>query len=195
MSGPTECTICFEQYHLPKTLVCGHSFCSTCIEPLVADSYISCPLCRYFTPATNVDSLPNNYALQETLSVIGQTSTRKGCNSCLGGIPSRSDGCQDLCDLCFENRFGNIVANLYDVQISTGQAINGVFCKQHNRTFDLNCRDCRSIVYVYNQVFHGQPMMENVVNVQVPEAKKGTSLKNKLLFALFVYMLYVFVTL
>nr|XP_022330482.1 tripartite motif-containing protein 5-like [Crassostrea virginica] len=53
------CSICLEQYKLPVTLPCNHSFCQTCLEAHIKSSCVNldpplgfpCPLCRVFIPA------------------------------------------------------------------------------------------------------------------------------------------------
>ena len=49
MDDVTRCPVCFEDYGdsehlLPRLLPCTHKFCSTCIELLIRDSKLVCPL-------------------------------------------------------------------------------------------------------------------------------------------------------
>lgn len=51
-----QCNVCLENFdleeHEPQTLICGHSFCSTCMVQLARRGRICCPTCR-------VDSCPS----------------------------------------------------------------------------------------------------------------------------------------
>ena len=52
MEDSLSCGICLEKYdtsdHLPKALPCLHTFCSSCMDTLIAaaNNYIECPMCR-----------------------------------------------------------------------------------------------------------------------------------------------------
>jgi hypothetical protein len=49
-SQPDECSVCMEKYdekYLTRTLPCGHSFHTTCIDVWLIRSSSSCPICRY----------------------------------------------------------------------------------------------------------------------------------------------------
>ena len=63
-----ECSICCEHYDhenlFPRLLICGHTFCSSCLGKLLKNNSISCPDCRKTVPVpTGVAGLTKNYAL------------------------------------------------------------------------------------------------------------------------------------
>ncbi|XP_045122621.1 mucin-5AC-like [Portunus trituberculatus] len=68
---PEECTICLclykEQERRPRSLPCGHTFCSLCIAALLKESHLSCPSCLtdHFVP--NECNFPVNYALENMI--------------------------------------------------------------------------------------------------------------------------------
>ena len=44
-----ECVLCTERYRDPRLLLCGHHFCTVCLEKLVKVGSLTCPTCRYVT--------------------------------------------------------------------------------------------------------------------------------------------------
>lgn len=63
-----ECPVCFELFNerklCPRVLLCGHTFCSSCLLLLLADDSVTCPTCRQTTAAaTGVAGLSKNFAL------------------------------------------------------------------------------------------------------------------------------------
>lgn len=71
-----ECTVCLEIIHSPKTLHCGHTFCSACVKLLTKDhTQVHCATCRHITPVPT-GGLPKNVLL-EMLIEERQTATSK----------------------------------------------------------------------------------------------------------------------
>ncbi|XP_066953664.1 tripartite motif-containing 13-like isoform X2 [Macrobrachium rosenbergii] len=64
-----NCNICFEPYdddgHSPRTLRCGHTLCTPCIEMLVKKSLPDrvCPECRKSLKISNATHLPVSYTI------------------------------------------------------------------------------------------------------------------------------------
>ena len=48
-----SCAICLEYYKHPRNLLCGHSFCTTCLRLIQINNEIVCPLCRHITSFHN----------------------------------------------------------------------------------------------------------------------------------------------
>uniref|UniRef100_A0A8W8IMV2 Tripartite motif-containing protein 56 n=3 Tax=Magallana gigas TaxID=29159 RepID=A0A8W8IMV2_MAGGI len=80
------CSICLEQYKLPVSLHCAHSFCQTCLSTHIKSSCgdcdtplgFPCPLCRVFIPAPgeigqySVDEWATKFPVNKFLtSVVG----------------------------------------------------------------------------------------------------------------------------
>lgn len=58
-----SCPICLEVYKHPRNLVCGHSFCTTCLFLIKINNNIICPICRqatHFTQDFLLINLPVN---------------------------------------------------------------------------------------------------------------------------------------
>ncbi|XP_056626955.1 LOW QUALITY PROTEIN: E3 ubiquitin-protein ligase TRIM65 [Triplophysa dalaica] len=52
MEDHTQCTICYEQFKIPVTLRCGHTFCKECISKFWdgkqrKDQVLQCPMCNH----------------------------------------------------------------------------------------------------------------------------------------------------
>uniref|UniRef100_A0A914UHV1 RING-type domain-containing protein n=1 Tax=Plectus sambesii TaxID=2011161 RepID=A0A914UHV1_9BILA len=65
-----DCGICLSNFKLPvKVLLCGHSYCGSCLAPLGGQGQIQCPACGMvtFLSVHGVPGLTNNYALHQIL--------------------------------------------------------------------------------------------------------------------------------
>ena len=49
-----SCSICLDYYNKPRNLLCGHSFCTQCLELIKISNNIICPLCRFTTQLFNL---------------------------------------------------------------------------------------------------------------------------------------------
>ncbi|KAK8719341.1 hypothetical protein OTU49_014098, partial [Cherax quadricarinatus] len=67
-SKPEECKVCFinydEELQRPRTLPCGHTFCSQCIKDSVKNVQLICPSCRAVHSATAATQFPINYGME-----------------------------------------------------------------------------------------------------------------------------------
>lgn len=57
MEDTLTCPICLEIYKHPRNLLCGHSFCTTCLFMIKVNNSIICPICRNLTKFSNKFSL------------------------------------------------------------------------------------------------------------------------------------------
>tara|TARA_Y100000741_G_C18214173_1_gene542989 strand:+ start:854 stop:1288 length:435 start_codon:yes stop_codon:yes gene_type:complete len=67
-----SCSICLEYYNRPRNLLCGHSFCTQCLEIIkISDNVIICPLCRFKTQLFNlsINDLPINSNLVSVIDL------------------------------------------------------------------------------------------------------------------------------
>nr|XP_053650407.1 uncharacterized protein LOC128700943 isoform X1 [Cherax quadricarinatus]XP_053650408.1 uncharacterized protein LOC128700943 isoform X2 [Cherax quadricarinatus] len=65
---PEECNVCFSNYdeelRRPRTLLCGHTFCTQCIEDTIKNFQLICPSCRAEHSATAATQFPINYGME-----------------------------------------------------------------------------------------------------------------------------------
>ena len=101
-----SCGVCFEGYnsstHLPKVLMCQHTFCSLCIDNLATDGgdTFECPVCRSKTSSEDVRT---NLGVRDIVEELhAKHSTRVFCSDHPGRESSLvcRDCCQPLCTVC-----------------------------------------------------------------------------------------------
>ncbi|XP_069192999.1 tripartite motif-containing protein 59-like [Procambarus clarkii] len=80
---PEECSVCYNDYDdnqlRPRTLPCGHTFCSQCIDNAIKNGQLTCPSCRVQHAATAATQFPISYAvlaLVRKLKNIQQTQEK-----------------------------------------------------------------------------------------------------------------------
>ncbi|XP_069193061.1 uncharacterized protein [Procambarus clarkii] len=65
---PEECSVCFNDYDdtqlRPRTLPCGHAFCSQCIDNAIKNGQVTCPSCRAQHAATAATHFPISYGME-----------------------------------------------------------------------------------------------------------------------------------
>ena len=102
-----SCGVCFERYdvatHLPKMLVCQHTFCKSCIDSLMDDSNLldafECPVCR---GQVRSDEVHTNLVVIDIIEVI--LAKEKARLFCLKHPAKDCQLCTDclqfLCGVC-----------------------------------------------------------------------------------------------
>lgn len=65
---PEDCKICYNRFEetdrRPRTLPCGHTFCSLCVGDMIESAQLTCPNCRVKHSAMNVIQFPVNYSVE-----------------------------------------------------------------------------------------------------------------------------------
>ena len=149
-----ECPICREFYDhqdlCPRLLICGHTFCTSCLEKLVKNNSISCPDCRKKTSVpTGVAGLTKNYALLK----IGNTTPQDveglhNCEECETKHPATSwclDCDYDMCKTAARFHTRNKASRDHKV-VSLEQLAVSVFCSEHKEQFRLFDAECNHMV-------------------------------------------------
>nr|XP_045588762.1 E3 ubiquitin-protein ligase TRIM22-like isoform X2 [Procambarus clarkii] len=94
-SYPIECKVCHEHYDLehrrPRSLPCGHPFCSACITNMINVGELTCPICCTKHKATIPTQFPINYGMEEIIGSfenikITMPTSAQPDQGCLGGI-------------------------------------------------------------------------------------------------------------
>nr|XP_045619596.1 tripartite motif-containing protein 59-like [Procambarus clarkii] len=91
---PEECSVCLINYDedlRPRSLPCGHSFCSKCVDNAIKNGQLTCPSCRTQHSARAAAHLPINYGIEACVRKLKQyqlmpmgTSTAKRCQTQTG---------------------------------------------------------------------------------------------------------------
>ena len=154
-----ECPVCCESFDgqdvSPRMLSCGHSFCTGCLERLLAtDDKITCPTCRVEVnvPQDGVAGLPKNWAL---LSLIAPDHEGVDglpiCEFCENKHPANSyclDCEEDMCKIAAGFHTRNKTSRGHRI-VSLEPSAVSVKCPRHDEQFRLfdvkrNCMICRS---------------------------------------------------
>ncbi|KAK4311233.1 hypothetical protein Pmani_017248 [Petrolisthes manimaculis] len=70
-NNPAECGICFTLFddieRRPRTLPCGHTFCTSCLIVLLETKNLTCPSCRVKHRTTTINKIPICYIVEEMI--------------------------------------------------------------------------------------------------------------------------------
>ncbi|XP_069182617.1 uncharacterized protein [Procambarus clarkii] len=69
--NPEECKVCITNYdkakRRPRTLPCGHTFCTLCVAGMIKLQRLSCPTCRVDHKATSATHFPISYDMEAVI--------------------------------------------------------------------------------------------------------------------------------
>ncbi|XP_052081081.1 probable E3 ubiquitin-protein ligase MID2 [Mytilus californianus] len=167
----TTCTICLEQFNIPKYLPCLHTFCESCIATYITSAFekdrtsIDCPICRSkvsapearITPEEWSKQMPLNFLLVGLIEKYKVERTEKICMSCERfDVNTKSEAssvcidCSDaLCANCTRCHKSNKLSSNHEIvpisDISKeGYALKSFknMCSEHkNKELELFCVD------------------------------------------------------
>lgn len=104
LAEEVKCSLCLGYFNRPVALDCFHTFCSECVEDIVVDGLIQCPLCRSTMKigAKGVQGLKYNHYLANIVGKLKAAQSTKMCAECDSLVCSVL--CQEceafLCDRC-----------------------------------------------------------------------------------------------
>ncbi|KAK4310817.1 hypothetical protein Pmani_017642 [Petrolisthes manimaculis] len=104
-NNPAECGICFTLFddieRRPRTLPCGHTFCTSCLIVLLETKNLTCPSCRVKHQTTTINKIPISYTIEEILrqqkqmprhnKALASLIPSKNANTTEGLLPSNED--------------------------------------------------------------------------------------------------------
>src|SRR5664279_4160388 len=86
----TDCPICTETYHDPRTLPCLHTFCIKCVEGFSRGKYpgdsVACPMCRkeFVVSESGIKGLPKNFFIEQLKQLKELSATEFTASTCEG---------------------------------------------------------------------------------------------------------------
>lgn len=96
LAEEVKCPMCLGYFRTPLVLECFHTFCKECLEELITDSSILCPLCRNTTTLTDrgVNALKPNHYLSNIIEKLKSAQSTKMCAECQKSL------CTIFCKQC-----------------------------------------------------------------------------------------------
>lgn len=96
LAEEVKCPMCLGYFRQPLILTCFHTFCNECLEELVSNDQISCPLCRTIVtlPERGLAGLRPNHYLANIVDKLKSSQSTKMCAECQRAI------CTVYCKQC-----------------------------------------------------------------------------------------------
>ncbi|KAG0718959.1 E3 ubiquitin-protein ligase TRIM56 [Chionoecetes opilio] len=73
-----DCSVCLtafdERMQMPRTLPCGHTFCTPCVNGLKVQGLVTCPNCRVVHAVPETGQFPVSYTIEKLLRMLRRTS-------------------------------------------------------------------------------------------------------------------------
>ncbi len=153
------CTICLEGFTNPKVLPCHHTFCRSCLEPMIQLYNVECPVCRRSCPVTenNVDNLPTDFRVNQLKDIMesrrSPDNSENDCDFCKFAKQKTLAerfciNCNKLlCKQCVLRHQGN--KHFASHNIVDNNCLDYVKCKKHDsEMLTLYCFDCETLICV-----------------------------------------------
>ena len=154
------CPVCLEFYTEPRSLVCLHTFCSSCLEQMQNRllRIIVCPMCKTKTglPSLGVPGLPNDFKIEQMKDILQSSDEvdpveRRNCDVCKGTKENVADFHCSRCSVfycqdCVKKHNGNPMFNDHVIiEISPRQTDGDFQCKTHTHcVLSFRCQTCTS---------------------------------------------------
>ena len=87
ISKHLECPVCMDIFRDPRILPCAHTICKGCLESLIQNSSIECPVCRakHAIPPNKADGFPRNLVVAGMIdSLCGECRSKWNAHIAIG---------------------------------------------------------------------------------------------------------------
>ena len=160
----STCMICLQTPKAPKSIPCGHAFCTSCLKDAVrlyhyhnqgtSDREISCPVCGKLTalPTGGVDGFGFSSQTSSVLKNIQGTSVQDGgkpCEICeaKGWVNVSKAMCltcnMKLCPECTDKHLRKQLFSNHKIKSLVSDNPNDVVCRTHtDKTVTYFCKTC-----------------------------------------------------
>jgi B-box zinc finger/Zinc finger, C3HC4 type (RING finger) len=160
----TECSVCMNTFHDPRTLPCIHTFCLKCTKGFCKDKLsgdcVACPICRteFTVPFNGVDGLPKNFFVEQLKDIADKSSSNcEGCdeNQNKQAVKFCTECRQRFCEDCvvFHRRFRatqeHELIEIDDEEgmvAAVGRMITMCCDKHPKEALKLYCLDCQTAI-------------------------------------------------
>lgn len=109
-----ECGVCFQEYdedaHHPRLLPCLHSFCLSCLEKILKNNTLKCPVClsQHEAPKNDISIFRKDNTRRDLLDFVRvkNAPSKITCECCVDENQATyrcKECCEFLCDECFSS--------------------------------------------------------------------------------------------
>lgn len=157
MKDLLECSICTEEKHELRMLQCNHSFCSECLQNIVSNCKLCCPVCRKTTTFPSVQDLPVDFKHQ-CMKDFAMQFTGSGKDHLCGlcrfhkKIESAKIFCEDciefFCEHCSICHTENACTSGHKT-VTLDSTSSLAICSEHTRAFQAICFTCNKCICAY----------------------------------------------
>ncbi|XP_042218206.1 E3 ubiquitin-protein ligase TRIM68-like isoform X2 [Homarus americanus] len=132
---PLNCKMCEKRYNTsdrrPRTLRCGHTFCTHCLTPTGEKTSFSCSNCLIMLKIKSVSKIPINYNIEEMVEFCDNLSP---CNKV-----DRTCSIHEKCPILYVCQTHNLLlcCNCKRINHPDWQGCNVVKCS------DVSCREAK----------------------------------------------------
>ena len=136
-----ECGVCLNTYYEPCALMCGHTFCKSCLNKTNPKK---CPECR---DDYSRQKLSINYVIQNIINEKSITKNKGGyCKVCHNPASKYCKNCEAyICPICILEHDKSIFTNSHNVKDVL--QIGHLSCSSHNHNkVEFYCNDCNKLI-------------------------------------------------
>lgn len=85
--NPEECNVCLDMYNeekrRPRTLPCGHTFCTPCLTSVWRHNSVTCPTCRTKHKGIhNINEVPISYIVEAMIKKMRSLQMGPSASNC-----------------------------------------------------------------------------------------------------------------